>query len=120
MSQFIDGPTGNFVAGVAIAQFLRVKLVAGKLAISGAGVTDAGNDLGEITQAAFADGDVRAVRFRNSAGTRKMVAAGPIVQGADVFGAAGGKVDDAASGTAIGIALEAASADGDIIEVMRK
>ena len=53
-------------------------------------------------------------------GARKFVAAGAFAVGADIYGAAGGKVDDAA-GTAnvpIGMALEAASGDGSIVEVL--
>ena len=49
-----------------------------------------------------------------------MTAAAAIVQGVAVYGAAGGKIDDVASGAAIGVALEAAGAADDVIEVMYK
>jgi len=58
------------------------------------------------------------VRLWNAQGTRKMVAAGAITKHAIVYGAAGGKIDDTANGNPIGIALEAASGDGSIIEVL--
>lgn len=118
MAQYVEGPTKSFTAGGAIAQFLRVKLTAGKLAIAGAGATDGAVEIGTIEDAAFADGDVKAVRLRNAQGTKKMVAAGAFSAGAAVYGAAGGKVDDAVSGSAHGIAMEAATADGDVVEVM--
>jgi hypothetical protein len=52
-------------------------------------------------------------------GTVKMVAAGAF-SGFDVlYGAEDGKVDDAANGNPIGIAMEAATANGDFIEVLR-
>jgi hypothetical protein len=38
--------------------------------------------------------------------------------GATLYGAVDGKVKDTASGTAQGTALEAATADGDIVEVL--
>ncbi|MFQ5493771.1 MAG: hypothetical protein ACE5EX_00155 [Phycisphaerae bacterium] len=116
MSQFVNSPTKAFTAGGAIGQYLRVKLTAGKLAI--AGLTD--KEIGTLEAAAFADGDVRAVRLAAAQGTAKMVAAGAISQGAEVFTAAGGQVSTSAvTGFAVGIALEAAAAAGDLIEVMR-
>lgn len=119
MSQFVNTPTRTFTAGAAIAQYLRVKLSSGKLAVAVAGVTDEPVELGVIRDASFADLDVRAVLLRSSGGTTPMVADGAISQGVAVYGAAGGKVSSTASGNAIGIALEAAGADNDIIEVLR-
>lgn len=55
----------------------------------------------------------------NVPGTVKMVAAAAITQYARVYGAAAGKIDDAAAGVPIGIALEAATAANDLIEVLR-
>ncbi|MFQ5505313.1 MAG: capsid cement protein [Planctomycetota bacterium] len=115
MSQYVETPTRTFTAGAAIAAGLRVKLTAGKLAV--AGVAD--KEIGTLEAASFADGDARAVRLRNAQGTRKMVANGAISQGAAVFTAAGGKVGPSiATAFLIGTALEAASADGDVIEVL--
>jgi len=115
MSQFVETPTKAFTAGAAIAQHLRVKLSGGKLAAADAEDIE----LGTLEAAAFADGDVRAVRLRTAQGTVKMVASEAISQGAVVYGADSGKVSDAANGNPIGIALEAATADSDVIEVLR-
>src|SRR5690606_1672908 len=107
------------IAGGAIAQYLRVKLSSGKLAVAGAGATDGAVEIGTIERQAFADGDLVPVRLRHAGGTAKMVAAGAITQGVAVYGAASGKVSATESGDPIGIAVEGAGADGDIIEVMR-
>jgi hypothetical protein len=101
-------------AGGAIAQHLRVKLSAGVLAVA----VLADRELGTLEEEAFASGDIRAVKLRNHPGTRKMIANAAIAVGADVFTAAAGKVGATATGAfREGIALTAAAADGDIIEV---
>jgi hypothetical protein len=109
-----DTGTPTFTAGAAIGQYLRVKLTAGLLAL--AGITD--RELGTMEEASFANGDVRSVHLRNCGGSKKMIANGAIAVGADVYTAASGKVGVSAS-TAYreGIALTAAAADGDVIEV---
>ena len=113
MSQFVETPTRSFAAGAARDQFLRVKLPAGVLTTAGA--TDVA--IGTQEAESFAATDVVPVRLRTAQGTRKMVASEAITAGNPVYGAADGKV--AASGTVYeGIALEAATADGDVIEVM--
>lgn len=114
MSQFVETPTRTFTAGAAIARHLRVKLSSGKLAAAGS--TD--HELGTMEQPSFADLDVVAVRLRTAQGTCKMVASEAITAGDPVYAAASGKI--AASGTVlIGIALEAATANNDVIEVLR-
>ena len=118
MSQYMDSSYHSFTAGVAIAQYLRVKISSGKLAVAVAGVTDEPVEIGYITEAAFADLDVRTVRLRNGGGTGKLIASAAITAGAAIYGAASGKVSATASGSAIGIAIEAAAADGDVIEVL--
>lgn len=115
MSQYVDTNEKTFVAGAAIAKGLRVKLSAGKLAA--AGIAD--DWIGTMVNASFADGDVVAVRLRTANGTTKFVAAGAVTAGARVYAAASGKVDDTISTELIGIALEAAGADGDFFEVMQ-
>lgn len=115
MSQWVDTNTRTFIAGGAYAQFLRVKLSSGVLAV--AGITD--KELGTLERASFASGDPVSVILRNKVGTKVMVANGAISLGADVFTAANGKVGPSAS-TAflVGTALQAAAADGDLIEVL--
>ena len=113
---WVDTYTKTFTAGAAIAKNLRVTLTSGKLAVA----VLATDDIGVIRDAAFADGDQRAVVLRNKAGTIPMVAGGAIAFGAKVYTAAGGKISaTAATGSFLrGYAVEAATADGDIIEVL--
>jgi len=115
MSQYVETPTKAFEAGAAIAQHLRVKLSAGVLAA--AGVADL--EIGTLDEATFASGDAGNVRLRSAQGTCKMVAAGAIAQGAVVYSAASGKINDVVGKYKLGTALEAATADGDVIEVLR-
>ncbi len=108
----------TFEAGAAIAQHLRVKLTAGKLAVAvladGPGV-----ELGTLEEESFASGDMRAVRARNMIGSRKMIANAAITVNAKVYTAAAGKVGATATGAFLeGIALTASAADGEIIEVL--
>jgi len=117
MSQFVETRTKTFTAGAAIAKHLRVVFSSGKLAVAPIGAS--GDDIGTMGQASLADGDVVPVVLRNAQGTVLAVAASAFAQGAALYGAAGGKVDDAASGAILGYAMEAAGADGDVIEVLR-
>lgn len=115
MSQWVDTNTRTFVAGAAIAQFLRVKLSGGALAVAGA--TD--KDLGTLERPAFASGEQVSVILRNKVGTKVMVANGALALGADVFTAAAGKVGASSTGAyLVGTALQPAAADGDLIEVL--
>lgn len=115
MSQMVETPTRTFEASAAIAPNLRVKLdTNGQLAAAGA----AERSIGVLERRALAANELVAVRTRNAPGTRKMVAAGAITARNYVYGAASGKVDDIPNGNLEGIALEAATADGDVIEVL--
>jgi len=114
MSQFTETGIKAFPAGGAVAQYLRVKT---PTALAAAGAADV--ELGTIEQEAFASGDICAVRLRTAPGTCFMVAAGAIAAGAEVYAAAAGKINDVVGKYKIGVALSAATADGDIIEVMR-
>lgn len=114
MSQQNDNGIKTFRAGVAIGQFVRVKLVSGVLQIAGAGEVGIG-----ITQAeAFAANDPIAVKLWSAPGTFKMIASAAITSGAEVKPMASGKCDDSGTDLSLGVALEAASANGDIIEVV--
>ncbi len=101
-------------AGAAIAPYLRVKLVAGVLQVAVA----ADRELGTLEERALAANDNVAVRLRNHPGTRKMVADAAVAAGADVFTRAAGKVGATSTGAfRVGVALTAAAADGEVIEV---
>ncbi len=104
MSQYTQSNVATFVAGAAIGANLRVIMTAGKLAVAGDGATDYANEIGTTLEASFAANDIQAVLLRNAPGTRKCIAATAVVLHAPVYGAASGKVDDAASGTQLGIA----------------
>lgn len=103
----------TFTAGEALEAFRRVKLSSGNVVYAGAGEEFIG-----VTQDKVASGDPVNVALRASARTYKMVAAAAVTAGAVIYGAASGKVDDAASGVAQGTALEAATADLDVIECL--
>lgn len=104
----------TFTAGAALEAYRRVKLDgSGNVIYAGAGEECIG-----VTTDKVASGNMVAVALRSSGRSFKAVAAGAVTAGAVIYGAANGKVDDAASGTAQGTALEAATADGDVIEVL--
>lgn len=113
MSQYVDGKFESFLGAAAISAHLRVY-------VSAAGtVTLAGADnigIGTIETPSLAASGPCTVRLWNAEGTRKMVASEALTVGSVCYAAASGKV--AASGAVpVGIVLEAASADGNIIEV---
>lgn len=111
MSQYFEAPVRPDTAAAAIGQHLRVK-TSGALAVAGA--TDI--SLGTMDLPCVEAGPC-SVRLRTAEGTRKMVASGAISKNASVYGAAGGKV--ASTGSVFeGTAMEDASADGDVIEVL--
>jgi len=112
MSQYVETATKTFNAGGAIGQHLRV-IGPTSLTLAGAGDIE----LGTMDLPCLAAGPTT-VRLRSAQGTAKFVANGAITAGAAVFAAAAGKVGS--SGTIyIGDALEAASGDGAVIEVLR-
>lgn len=110
-----EGGIKAFTASGALAAWRRVQLVAS----SGTEVEYAGADeefIG-VTQAPAADGESVAVRLRGMSGTFKVEAAGAITAGAAIYGASSGRIDDTASGQAIGTDLTATAAAGGIAEV---
>ena len=116
MSQMLDGNYKAFTAGGALGIFTLVKLTSGVLSLAALGE----EFIGVLMQEAFAAGDVCNVRLRSGSGTCKMKASGAFSQGAVVYGRASGLIDDISTTSAIraGIALEAATAANDIVEVL--
>lgn len=117
MSQFVDGNHKTFIADEAIAVNLRVKLDSdGRVTVAGL----ADKDIGTAVTPAFAAGESISVRLRTASGTHKMVAIEAITVGSRVYTEANGKVQDTAASTSfqIGTALESATADGDVLEVL--
>lgn len=109
----------TFTANGAITAKQRVKLTAAsttspvQVEVAGAGEQHIG-----IAEYGAASGAVVAVRLRTSPGTHEAIAREALAVGATLYGAATGGVKDTSDGTAIGIALEEATANGDIIEII--
>lgn len=118
MTQQVNGDKTYEADGTAaIAQYSRVKLSSGYLVAAGANE----EDIGTLNDPVFLTNLVQhvSVRSKHKDGTHKMIANSAITQYADVYGAASGKVDDVVSSRRIGVALEAASGSGSVIEVRR-
>ena len=117
MSQQVDTGTRRFVAGEAIPQFSVVTYVnTGKVLMCD--LTD--QPIGVAQQEAFADGDPITVKLFNAPGTFKVRANEACAIDAVLYTEAGGYVQDTAQATSlpVGIALEAAGAQNDIIEML--
>ena len=112
MSQYFEGAVRPDTASAAIASYLRVK-TPGAVAVAGA----LDQSFGTMEKDCLAAGPC-SVRLRTAQGSRKMVAATAITAGNLVYGAASGKVSSVANANPSGVALEAAAADGDVIEVL--
>jgi len=97
---------------VAIAAYIRVKVdSAGLISVAGA----AENAIGVTTEAIAASG-TGTVKLFSAPGTYLMTTGAAIARGARLFPIAAGKVDDAGTTSLNLVALEAATADGDVIE----
>jgi len=118
MGKYVDSGYLSCVADAAIGQYERVKFDADGR-VTQAGLAD--QDIGVAMEPAFAAGDAIPVKLRNAPGTCPMIAIEALAVGALVYTETAGKVQDTAASTAflVGRALEAATADGDVIEVLR-
>jgi len=106
--------TITLTAGAAIDQFARVKLSAAKTVIE-AVATDKAAYIG-VAQTVAASGEVVTVALKGGYKTFKCIAEEALAVNAVLYAADAGKVKDTSNGNPIGTALEAATADGDIIE----
>jgi len=115
MSQYADTGCVTMEADAAISQYARVIFEADGKCVT-AGITEIGD--GIAMRAAFASGDKIPVKLWNSGGTFKMIAVEALAAAADLYTEASGKVQDTAASTSFKFAkaLEAATADGDVIE----
>ena len=111
MSQFNDTGYATVTLTEAVAQYLRTD-ASGTLC----GITERGIGVSRVTGAI---GDAVGVALWSKQGTVKVKASAAIAKDAIVYTAAAGEVGASAS-TAfpLGIAMEAAGADGDVIEMM--
>jgi len=118
MSKQNVGGNPAFIAGEDLEAYRRVKLSAG----SGNTVVYADEDEAAIgiTQEKVNSGDNVTVMLDNIGGTRLCTVAEALSAGATLYGADDGKLQDTdpGSGTPRATALEAATAAGDIIEVL--
>ena len=110
---FTESGKKTLTAGEDLAARRRVKLSGSTIVYA-----DAGENAIGVTEYAIANGQDGAVRMLNDAGTFEVTAAGVISAAAAIYGAADGKVSATPSGPTIGNAIEAATADGDRIEVV--
>jgi len=112
MAKEIQEQAGTYTTASAVSMYRLVSLdSSGTVAHTGVGASPFG-----VAVRDAASGDPVGVRFVNAPGTFKLVAAGAITRGAQIFSAAAGKVSATQEGMPRGIALEAAAADGDVIE----
>ena len=113
-------PVSFYTAG-AITQKALVKLSGstGEVVVNTAATTD--KTIG-VADYAAADNSYVSITLLPGNGTIEMMASGVIARGADVYAAAAGKISALPSAGGaykkIGVAQEAATADGDIIEVI--
>lgn len=108
-------PTKTLPAAGTIGQFERVTInSSGQWAQAGAGA--AGKAIG-IAQQSVTVGQPLTAILCNCAGTAKMKAAVAISKGALVYGGAAGKINVTNTNCLEGMAIEAATADNDVIEV---
>jgi len=114
MGQYNESPISR-TAGEAIAVGLRVYLKASDGKVWIAGLNE--EHMGYAKDEALAADERLLISLRSHSGTIPMVAAGAIAIGDLVYPAASGMVDDSGAGAPIGIALQAASGSGSIIEV---
>lgn len=116
------GPRTFQLGLVCGALYRLVKLASGSVVLNTATATD--DPIGAIVgiDGSGDEGDFASVQFLKDNGTMQLEAAGAISQDADVYAAADGKIQalpaDAGDYRKIGKALEAASGDGSVIEVL--
>lgn len=117
-AKYTDGPV-TFTAGEELPAYRRVKLETGStttpLEVVMAG---AGEDFIGVTIDNAEDGDLITVQPLCKDGTMLVEANEAFTTLSDLYGAASGRVADTSSGTAYFKALEAATAQGDIVEVI--
>lgn len=102
----------GFVAGEALEAYRRVKLSSDTVVYA-----DAGEAFIGVTTEKKASGEIINVALKGSGRTFKIEAGEAFASGAVLYGGNDGKVQDTASGTAQGTALEAAAAAEEIVEV---
>lgn len=109
----------TLLAGEDLAANRRVKIESGTVTTPPEVVyADAGEQHIGVTEFAASDGDPVTIRLITAPGTVEISAADSFSVGATLYGAANGQISDTSSGSALGIAAEAATAQNDLVEVM--
>ena len=113
----------SILAGGTVSPFRLVKLSSGTAVHNTATSTDVPVGVAQAPgdgDSTYSSGEQVNARGVKAAGTHKVTAAGAISKGADIYAAAAGKVQALPGGAGtyrkVGIALEASSADDDVIE----
>lgn len=107
----------TLTAGEALLKYRRVKVKSGTATDPVEVVyADGGEQALGVVERDTASGSPVAIRYLGYGGSVEGCALSSFARGATLYSAASGRIDDAASGTSTGIALEAATASGDIVE----
>ncbi len=107
----------TFQAGEDLLKYRRVKVEPGTVTDPPEVIyADAGEQGIGIVEADVSDGDDVSVKLNMWGGTLEGYAADTFSRGATLYGAADGQISDTSNGSATGIALDAATAAGDICE----
>jgi hypothetical protein len=109
----------TYQAGEDLAAHRRVKIEGGTVTTPPEVIyAAAGEQHIGVTEYAVSDGDLVAIRLRTYPGTVEVEGADTFSVNATLYGAADGKVSDTSSGSAIGVAHEACTAGGDLVEMV--
>ena len=120
MASYTVGPEMTFEAGATLAQYTLVKMGSGGTITNSTGVASEDNDVFGVVQESAVSGDSVLVTSLAGVASFKVLVGGAISKGAKVYTAASGKGSATATSlTYLGLARQAATADGDIIEVVR-
>ena len=116
---FNIGPEVTIELGGTVSMYQLVKLSSGTGIVT-TGVASEDNALVGIAREPGVSGDKISVQSLNCVAVAEVMVAGAVTKGAPVYTGASGKgTASATSLTLIGIALEAATADGDVISVAK-
>jgi len=120
MANEVNGPTISVTLGATVAAVnTLIKMSSAGVGILTTGVASEDNTLVGAAMETGVSGDVIAVRVFNCVASSKVKMAGAVTKGAGVFTAASGLGSATATSlTRVGIAMEAATAANDIIQVL--
>jgi len=117
MSQEVDGNYKTFPAGEVMEANSRVIIDSSGVLLY-ADLTH--KSIGTIPEAALAVGQLMKVKLRSAAGTHRVRVKEAVAIGATLYGEADGEMQDTAEATSFqeGTALEASTAENDVIEFL--